>query len=382
MALKLAKNIYNIRLIGAKNTRLGQFYLSSLYSSASGNQNVIKEEKTPLGKELESIIKSGGPISLHKYISLCNTHPKFGYYNAPEAIGPKGSFVTSPEISQLFGEMVALWLFTQWESNGCPQKVRFIEFGPGNGTLLNDILRTLKRFPKFFNCLEEVNLVEMSSTLATKQAKSWVDPSLDGIEFGKSIKHPQHNQSFTWYNHFDDLYTKCYEDKQTFTFLIAHEFLDALPIRRFKKTEFGFRETLIDIDNSEESPYNFKLIQSKTPTEGNILLTPIQHLYNHLQKDMELELSSDLIQFLPKFFNLISKRGDRAGGLGLVVDYGDNLVKGNSLRGIKDHKFVNILSTPGEVDLSTDVNFKLISQLAMIEQLYPQDKQNPSKLSI
>jgi hypothetical protein len=132
-------------------------------------KNKTKEEITPLAKELISTIKLRGPISIHEYVSLALNHSTHGYYqHKHNKIGLEGDFITSPEVSQLFGEMIALWCLDMWHSMGCPPQFILSELGPGNGTLMKDILRISEKFPKFKSALN-IHLVELSNKMRKKQ---------------------------------------------------------------------------------------------------------------------------------------------------------------------------------------------------------------------
>ena len=138
-----------------------------------------KEEPTELAKDLSSYIKMKGPITVHDYMAQAANHSLYGYYQHKlEKIGTGGDFITAPEISQLFGEMVGIWCVSVWMSLGKPKKVNLVEMGPGKGTLMKDILKVVNRFPAF-NDAVQVNMVELSATMRGLQYKALVNPDRD-----------------------------------------------------------------------------------------------------------------------------------------------------------------------------------------------------------
>lgn len=147
-------------------------------------------------------------------MNICLTHPEFGYYNRTDVFGRKGDFVTSPEISQMFGECVALWLYTQWIKNESCFDIT--ELGPGRGTLMADILRTFSQLQKgaMLSKLQNINLVDISDSLKEIQLKSLASYS-HKLQFHLGI---------------DDLKL----DKDKLNIIVANEFFDALPVHRFQ----------------------------------------------------------------------------------------------------------------------------------------------------
>jgi hypothetical protein len=130
---------------------------------------IKKEPMTPLARDLVSYIKLKGPITLHDYMAQSLNHVLHGYYQSSgEVIGEKGDFITAPEVSQLFGEMLGIWCLSMWMQMGSPPKINLIEMGPGKGSLMKDMLRVAVRFPNFYRALR-VHMVELSATLRVTQ---------------------------------------------------------------------------------------------------------------------------------------------------------------------------------------------------------------------
>ncbi|EED18528.1 DUF185 domain protein [Talaromyces stipitatus ATCC 10500] len=199
---------------------------------------VKKEWSTPLAKILADAIRTTGPISIAAYMRQVLTNPDAGYYTTPssqsktEVFGKKGDFITSPEITQIFGELVGIWTVTEWMAQGMPKEgVELIEVGPGKGTLMDDILRTLRNFKTFSKSIENIYLVEASAPLREVQKNLLCGPDavLEEIDIGYRGINKHTGAPIVWV---EDIRLLPYNDKMPFIF--AHEFFDALPIHAFE----------------------------------------------------------------------------------------------------------------------------------------------------
>lgn len=235
---------------------------SSNDDSNASTEVFPKEKLTILGKKLQDYIFLRGPITLHDYILHTSNHFTDGYYQShTQKIGPLGDFVTAPEISSLFGEMIALWVITAWESLGSPPKISLVELGPGNGTLMSDILETISHFPKVNDALS-VHLVEMSAHMSKLQRQKL------------SNSHPAVNKltvPIQWYQHVSEIPV----DESIPMIFIGQEFLDAIPVHHLVKRGMIWREKLIDVDNGPSSPYHFRTVLSPNDTPATIYLVPL-----------------------------------------------------------------------------------------------------------
>src|SRR6202167_2071609 len=128
----------------------------------------MADERAPLEQEIRRLIAIAGPMPLADYMRLCLTHPRYGYYVTHDPIGAAGDFITAPEISQMFGELVGLWMAAVWQQMGAPENVRVVELGPGRGTMMIDALRAAKVARDFYAAIV-LHLVEISPKLQEVQ---------------------------------------------------------------------------------------------------------------------------------------------------------------------------------------------------------------------
>lgn len=371
-------------------------------SNANGNTSFTlgqneAEEKPALTRSenltmiLKNMIKTTGPISIANFMKQCLVNPEYGYYTTHNPLDTKvGDFITSPEISSTFGEICGLWFFSAFLTQLRHQatynranfkikekKFRLIEFGPGRGTLMFDMVRTLKRFVKDSNPIEIV-FVEKSDVLINEQYKTLCDTKKVKLEKKDEFTYrsvSRWGNEIVWLK--DDK-PDLPIDKNYMNFVMAHEFFDAIPMNRFVKTEKGWREYLVDIrqdakkdsllpnvttttrsDLEKKHDSEFVIIQAPyaTPSAAIPKTTP---RYDSLPVTSEVEVSPESHTYIYEMGNIV-KSSDI--GAGLVIDYGTTTIPVNSLRGIKNHKFVNPLSDAGEVDLSIDVDFGSLSEI-------------------
>ncbi|XP_015434992.1 PREDICTED: NADH dehydrogenase [ubiquinone] complex I, assembly factor 7 homolog [Dufourea novaeangliae] len=280
------------------------------------------------------------------------THPNAGYYMNKDMFGEKGDFTTSPEITQLFGEIIAVWMYHEkTKITNCPFQI--IELGPGRGTLMKDILRVFKQFRVLNNV--SIHLVEVSPILSMIQAKNLCKTS---IEHDIRIKNSEQdcityyregitedNVNIYWYYSIEDVPKK-------FSIFLAHEFFDALPIHKFQKTDRGWNEVLVDIiENSNEEKFRYVLSNIQTPATVYI---PDNEKRDHIEvSPQSLVLVDYMAQYLWE-----------CGGFALICDYGHSGDKTDTFRAFCRHKAYNPLLNPGIADLTADVDFAAIKRIA------------------
>ncbi|XP_076475600.1 protein arginine methyltransferase NDUFAF7 homolog, mitochondrial isoform X3 [Bombus vancouverensis nearcticus] len=280
------------------------------------------------------------------------THPTVGYYMNKDVFGKQGDFITSPEITQLFGEMIAIWM--KYESHKISKgPLQIVELGPGRGTLIKDILRVYKQFKSLNNI--SVHLVEVSPTLSLIQAKNLCKTITEydtKINESKSNPINYYREGITedeikiyWYNSIKDV-------PKNFSIFLAHEFFDALPIHKFQKTDRGWCEVLVDIiQGSNEEKFCYVLSNAPTPATFYI---------SNDEKREHVEISPESLVIVDYIANFLWE----CGGFALICDYGHNGDKTDTFRGFSQHKIHDPLLHPGAADLTADVDFAAIKKIA------------------
>ena len=266
-------------------------------------------------------------ISLDKFIDKILYDKKIGYYMRKNPFGKKGDFITAPNISILFSEMLAIWCISFWENLGYPKKINIIEMGAGNGEMMHQMIKVFKRFDKFLNS-SKYFIFEKSHFLKKIQKKkitsskvSWIN-SLDNLKNGPNI-------------------------------FLANEFFDALPIKQYVKKNNKWFEKKVKVSGKD----NFELVDEPT----NI---------NSIEKKIGINLKSNqnIIEFSPltyKYLNIISKKINTFQGGLLIIDYGylEKKMK-NSLKSVYKHNFNNVLDNFGKSDITYNINFFLLKKIA------------------
>jgi len=290
----------------------------------ANEQNRDESRDQSLGAEIRELIAQDGPISIERYMALALTHPTKGYYITHDPFGVEGDFVTAPEISQMFGELIGLWAAHVWTQIGKPVPVHLVELGPGRGALMADALRAARAAPEFFDALE-VHLVEASGLLAEQQREALAAS-------GKTA---------TWHRSIDDL-------PAAPAIFIANEFFDALPVRHYEKAADGWHERLVGLD--EEGALVFGLGDDVEP-----LLRPMA------EEGAILEIGAAAQRLAMRLAAHIVSHN----GAALAIDYGYvETGFGETLQAVKGHEFVDPLAEPGQADLTAHVDFAALKRAA------------------
>lgn len=263
-------------------------------------------------------------------MSIALHDPMHGYYARRDPIGSSGDFTTAPEISQIFGELLGAWMLQVWREQDAPSPARLVELGPGHGTLMADVLRMAKLDPEFLSSIQ-ITLVETSPRLRKAQAEKLKDAPV----------------TVYWAERFDDTLT----DRPLF--LLANEFFDALPIRQFVQTEYGWCERMVGLDR--ERNLAFALAPSSRALD--------------IPAGCGKPRAGDIYEASPiseAITGQIAAVIARHGGAALIVDYGygANSGFGETLQAVAGHKFASVLQNPGEADLSSHVDFAALARTA------------------
>ena len=270
---------------------------------------------TPIEKILRNEIGRSGPMTVARYMELCLGHPDYGFYAAGAAIGAEGAFVTAPEVSQMFGELIGLWAAQVWMDQGARPETRLVELGPGRGTLMADALRAVGKagwHPKPV-------LVETSARLRAEQAERVPDA---------------------------DWVADIREMPRVPSIVIANEFFDALPIRQFQRIDTIWTERVVDV---RDGALAFGRVPNAIPglppgsPDGTWIEVP------------EVALA---------MMTRLGKHLSAQGGAVLIVDYGGEAGAGDTLQAVASHRIVDPLASPGQADLSAHVQFDRLAEAA------------------
>uniref|UniRef100_A0A1A7YU06 Protein arginine methyltransferase NDUFAF7 n=1 Tax=Iconisemion striatum TaxID=60296 RepID=A0A1A7YU06_9TELE len=315
-------------------------------SSPSDN----RKSQPSMLKHLTSKIKATGPVSVAEYMKEVLTNPVTGYYVRNNMLGPGGDFITSPEISQMFGELLGVWIISEWMGAGRPKQLQLVELGPGSGSLAADVLRVFSQLQSVLGGASvSLHLVEVSPALSHVQAQT-----LTGSRSQKSDceDDPVYRRGTTttglpvsWYHCLGDV-------PAGFCIFVAHEFFDSLPVHKFQRTEKGWREVLVDIDPEDSGKLRF--VVSPVPTLASSTLVQGNERREHMEVCAE---GGVIIQQL-------ARRILDNGGAVLIMDYGHDGTKTDTFRGFKGHQLHDVLLSPGSVDLTADVDFSFLRRMA------------------
>ena len=278
---------------------------------------------TALAQILAARIRAHGPMSLADYMAECLLHPQHGYYTTQNPFGSSGDFITAPDISQMFGELLGLSLAQAWFDQGAPNPFTLAELGPGRGTLMADVLRATKAVPGFHAAMRVV-LVEASPRLRATQAQAL------------------HGYRPLWADSVQDL-------PRHPLFLVANEFFDALPIRQFQRAGLGWRERLVGLSGEALS---FGL--------GPVV--PIADLTDRLADTAQ----GDIVEICPQAPAIMAEIAARMAdqGAALIIDYGGWRSLGDTFQAVQAHQPVDPFATPGQADLTAHVDFAALAASA------------------
>ncbi|VDL60584.1 unnamed protein product [Hymenolepis diminuta] len=318
-----------------------------MFRSVRGCLRLQKCYFSPSMKEdLHSIIcrqiRSVGPMSVAEYMRLALHHPTHGYYKNSSVIGPDGDFITAPEISQIFGELLGIWIVSEWKKCGGNTPFDIVEFGPGRGSLMASVLRSLYRFPAGSSSFSHLRFIERSDNFREHQESA----------ISSVLKTHHISPQVTWHSSLDEIPTGIT------TFFIANEFFDALPIHRFQKVDGKWREVFvhaINPSNPNEPGDRLAFVTSLSDTMASKAYLP---LIDDLSEKTTVEICPDGGAVVQK----IASRIATDGGSALIVDYGHVGERGDTLRAFKNHELHDPLKDPGQADITADVDFAFLKR--------------------
>ncbi len=281
-----------------------------------------------LAGHLKALIRNEGPITVARFMAEALGHPQHGYYQRGEPIGAQGDFITAPEISQAFGEVLGAWCAFVWEGIGRPSPIALVELGPGRGTLMQDALRAIEAVAPDFAGALSVHLVETSPALRRAQA--------DRLG-GRPV----------WHDDPSGL-------PDTPLIVLANEFFDALPAHQLVARNGAWHERQVGI--SANGGFAFEIAGEPSPLAGSV--------------PGGIEASPDgaifeLNQATGAIAGEIAGRIAEHGGAALIVDYGHAAsAAGETLQAVRNHAYAPVLDDPGEADLTCHVDFEALARAA------------------
>ncbi|UCI09368.1 class I SAM-dependent methyltransferase [Mesorhizobium sp. B1-1-8] len=290
---------------------------------------------TRLKDRIVDLIGAVGPIPVSEYMALCLFDPEHGYYTTREPFGAAGDFVTAPEISQMFGELVAVWLYQAWQDAGSPLPVTIAEIGPGRGTLMKDMLRTFQRLDPALTAGASFAMIETSPRLTDIQKQTLA---------GQDVK-PH------WHQTIDTL-------PQQPLFVVGNELFDAVPIRQFIRAGEGWRERVVGLDDND------RLAFFAGAGSVDSALLPAD------AADAPQGAIAEIAPARTALMSAIAERIARPGGAGLFIDYGYlRPGVGDTLQALRRHDHEDVLANPGEADLTAHVDFAALAAAVLAHGL-------------
>ncbi len=271
-------------------------------------------------------IAEKGPIRLEAYMSRCLGDPDHGYYMSGDPLGKEGDFVTAPEVSQMFGELLGLWAATVWQQMGEPGSFNLVELGPGRGTLMADFLRAAGGMLGFIEAAD-IHMVEMSPMLAKRQ-----------------------RLVFTTMDHSPTWHERLASVPAGPSLIIANEFFDALPIRQLGKTPAGWRDRAVGLD--ADGGFVWTALAEEVAAPAGFADAPVGSL-------LEINETAEAVM------REMAERLSADGGAVLAIDYGyTETALGDTFQAVRDHDYADPLESPGDADLTAHVNFQRLAEVA------------------
>jgi SAM-dependent MidA family methyltransferase len=300
----------------------------------------MTDKRTALDAEIRARIARDGPMPVADFMALCLYDPEHGYYTSRLPFGARGDFVTAPEISQMFGEMVATWAVEAWLAMGMPDPVAMIECGPGRGTMMADILRATRLQQAFRKALR-VHLVETSPALEKLQRETLSSVN-DLSEFERRAGVGE--LPLSWHTGIEGV------PDDIPAIILANEFFDALPVHQAERRPDGWHERVVTVDAGDA----LTLTVAPAPLSGAELPLP-----------STAAPVGAIFEWRPRDAAAAIARRVAAGGMALIIDYGQvKSATGDTFQAVRSHRYVSPLASPGLADLTAHVDFEALGRVA------------------
>ncbi len=293
----------------------------------------------PIYSQIISLLKQKGSIFVDEMMRQALTSHPYSYYQKQNHLGELGDFITAPEISQLFGEIIALWVIDSWYKMGSPPKINLVELGPGCGTLMRDLLNVAQLVPEFYQALR-VELVEINPYFIRQQKSN-----LQQFWMSNTMRH----------------LTQVQHIAEVPSIIIANEFFDALPIKQYIKDKNLWYE--VTITSSIEARLQFAQAAINKERQ-NYLLQKHPNAIDGAIIEESLP-ARDIIQFISQHIGIYL-------GAALIIDYGYDIDPSArkaeqytpTLQAIMNHQYADVLENLGKADLSSHVDFFELKTIA------------------
>jgi len=282
----------------------------------------------PLEAEIRTLIRAAGPMPVWRYMQLCLTHQRYGYYIARDPLGREGDFITAPEVSQMFGELIGLWAASVWRMMDEPAEINLIELGPGHGTMMADALRAIRVLPAFRSAVT-VHMIEVNPALRHRQVKALADAG-EGF----------------WHERIDDV-------PEGPSIILANEYFDVLPVHQMVRQDGGWHERGIEI--GADGSLAFGVAPKPSPRFETLL--PPQVAAAPQGAIFEWRPDGEILR--------IASRVRDFGGAALIIDYGHaRSDAGDTFQAVARHAYADPLKNPGAADITAHVDFDALKRAA------------------
>jgi NADH dehydrogenase [ubiquinone] 1 alpha subcomplex assembly factor 7 len=277
-------------------------------------------------------IARDGPLTVAQFMEEALGNPDHGYYITRDPLGARGDFITAPEISQVFGELLGLWCASMWESLGCPPEFRWVEIGPGRGTLMADAVRATRKVDGF-HAAAQIHFIETSPVLVEQQRAALENQGMSDCQWHRDTSQVPDGP----------------------VICLANEFFDALPVRQFQRVLGGWREKLVDLNHDKNG---LKFLLSDHDTK--------QHFIPEALRNAPDGAMAETSPACLRMVHTLADRLVQSSGAALIIDYGHAVTAvGETLQAVQDHKYAHVLENPGEQDLTAHVDFQALGTVAI-----------------